>query len=47
VYTVVVALMLALVAAPALAETTPSFDRTMARGPADAPVTIFEFSDYQ
>jgi protein-disulfide isomerase len=36
-----------LAASPAPAEVEITFDPAMVRGPADAPVTIIEFADYQ
>jgi len=39
--------LLALVAAPAAAQVELSVDPAMVRGPADAPVKIVEFTDYQ
>jgi len=42
-----VAALLALLTAPAAAQVTLSIDPAMATGPAQAPVVIVEFSDYQ
>lgn len=48
VYTIALALTLAVLGArPAAAQIELSADPTMTKGPADAAVTIVEFSDYQ
>ncbi len=44
-----IALLAGLGSSPALAQAAPQFtiSSVMTRGPAEAPVTIVEFSDYQ
>lgn len=41
------AVVAALIALPARAQTRLTIDPAMTKGPANAPVTILEFSDYQ
>jgi hypothetical protein len=48
VYTIALPLLLlAVTVAPLRAQVRLSLDPVMTRGPADAPVTIVEFTDYQ
>ncbi len=47
VYTIILACALVLVAAQAPAQVELTVAPFMAKGPADAPVTIVDFSDYQ
>lgn len=47
VYYILLCLLLTLLAAPAAAQVTPEAESAMTHGPANARVTIIEFSDYQ